>query len=280
MPELPEIEALRRELEKDLHGRKIKTVELTSLKTVPRYRTKKAFTELLEGKKVVGFERRGPFLVLRVEGGDALVLDLGAQATLQRATGRQAVTKSTQVVLTFTQGGQLRLVDPKATSELWVQPYAELAAAPELSGLGIDPLEASMSWDSFGRLLWQRHMKLKALLMDRSVIVGIGPMYSDEILFAAGLRHDRDSDKLTEQEIRRLYRAIIETMQDAVKYRTSPAGVAASKAANAGDPFDDDGSDHFKVWERDGESCRRCRHDIVKVRISGRPTYFCTACQV
>jgi formamidopyrimidine-DNA glycosylase len=280
MPELPEVEALRRELEKDLSGRKIKTVEPTSLKTLPRYRTKKAFSELLDGKKVIGLERRGPFLVMRVEGGEAVVFDLGAQASLQRATARQTVTKATQIVFTFTQGGQLRLVDPKATSEVWVLPYAELASAPELAGLGIDPLEAAMSWDSFGRLIWQRHAKLKPMLMDRSVIIGIGPVYSDEILFAAGLRHDRESDKLTEQEIRRLYRAIVETMQDAVKYRTSPAGVAAQKAANAGDPFEDDGQDHFKVWERDGESCRRCRHDIVKVRIGGRPTYFCTACQV
>src|SRR4051794_34147917 len=118
MPELPEIEALRRELEKDLSGRKIKTVEMTSLKCVPRYRTKKAFTDLIEGRKVVGLERRGPFLVMRLEGGDAMVIDLGPQASLQRATGRQAVTKSTQLVFTFTQGGQLRLVDPKANSEL------------------------------------------------------------------------------------------------------------------------------------------------------------------
>jgi formamidopyrimidine-DNA glycosylase len=280
MPELPEVEALRRELEKDLAGRKIKTVEPTSLKTLPRYRTKKAFAELLEGRKVAGLERRGPFLVMRIEGGDAVVFDLGPQASLQRTAARQAVTKSTQIVFTFTQGGQLRLVDPKAASEVWVVPHAELASTPELSGLGIDPLEAAMSWDSFGRLLWQRHAKLKQLLMDRSVIIGIGPMYSDEILFAAGLRYDRDSDKLTEQEIRRLYRAIVETMQDAVKYRTSPAGVAAQKAANAGDPFEDDGGDHYKVWERDGEACRRCRHDIVKMRINGKPTYFCTACQV
>lgn len=282
MPELPEIEALRRELEKDLAGRKIKTVELTSLKCVPRYRTKKAFTELLDGKKVTGLERRGPFLVVRLEGGDGLVVDLGLQGSLQRATGRQPVTKATQVVITFTQGGQLRLVDPKASSELWVHPYADLVNTPEMADLGVDPLEASMSWDSFGRLIWQQHMKLKPMLMDRRVLVGIGPVYSDEILFAAGLRHDRDSDKLTVQEIRRLYRAIIETMQDAVKYRTSPAGVAATKAANAGgtDPFDDDTGEHFKVWERDGESCRRCRHDITKQRVGGRPTYFCTACQV
>lgn len=280
MPELPEVEALRRELDKDLTGRKIKTVELASLKCAPRYRTKKALAGLLEGHKIVGLERRGPFLVLRIEGGDAVVVDLGPQASLQRATARQPVTKSTQIVMTFTQGGQLRLVDPKAGSNVWVVPYAELSQAPELQGLGIDPLEAAISWDSFGRLIWQRHGKLKHLLMDRSLIVGIGPVYSDEILFAAGLRHDRASDRLTEQEIRRLYRAIIETMQDAVKYRISPAGVAASRAASAGDPFEDDGADHFKVWERDGEACRRCRHHIVKARVGGRATYFCEACQV
>jgi formamidopyrimidine-DNA glycosylase len=278
MPELPEIEVLRRELEKDLATKKIKTVEVSALKPIRRYRTKKAFTDLLEGRKILGVERRGPFLVTKLDGGDALVTDLGSAGQFVRArTARQPVTKTTAVVITFTQGGQLRLVDTKGDAEMWVLPLAELPQSAEFATLGVDPLEAAMSWETFGRMIWQRHAKLKPLLMDRSMLVGIGPVYSDEILFAAGLRYDRDSDKLTEQEIRRLYRAIVETMQNAVKWRTS-AGAGASRSA--GDPFETDDSEHFKVFERDGDACRRCRRDLVKVRVGGRNTYFCGACQV
>jgi len=278
MPELPEIEILRRELEKDVSGKKVKTVDATALKPIRRYRTKKAFGGLIEGRKLTGLERRGPFLVFKIEGGDAMVADLGSAGQLVRAkTARGAAPKGTQVTFTFTQGGLLRLVDPKGDAELFVHPVAELAALPEFADLGMDPLESSISWLDFWRRIHHKNMKLKALLMDRTVLVGIGPVYSDEILFAAGLRHDRDSANLTEQEVRRFYRAIVETMHDAVKYHQS---AAAQSARTSGDPFDAEHSDHLKVYERDGESCRRCRRDIVKLRLGNRMTYFCEACQV
>lgn len=277
MAELPEIETLRRELDKELAQKKIKTVELTALKVVPRYKTKKAFTDLLEGRKILGLERKGPFLVAKLDGGDALMLDLGTGGQLVRAkSAKQAVSKGTQVVVSFTQGGQLRIVDAANEAELWVMPYAEIAAAPELAGLGIDPLDAAMSWEQFGRLLYQRADKLKTLLTDRSFIVGIGPAYCDEILFGAGLRHDRESNQLTGQEVRRLYRSVIEIMQDAVKFRGSNHAAKAS----SGDPFDEEGGEHFKVWERDGESCRRCRRVLKKAKSGSRVIYFCDACQV
>ncbi len=278
MPELPEIEILRRELEKDVSGKKIKTVEAAALKPIRRYKTKKLFTELLDGKKLLGLERRGPYLVAKIEGGDALVLDLGSAGQLVRAkTARTAAPKGTQVTFTFTQGGLLRLVDPKGDAELWVAPLADLPTLPEFAELGIDPLESSISWADFARIIYHRHQKLKPLLMDRTVLAGIGPVYSDEILFAAGLRHDRESDKLTEQEIRRFYRAIVETMHDAVKYHNS---AAAQSARTSGDPFDEEHSDHLKVYERDGDTCRRCRREIVKSRLGNRMTYYCEACQV
>jgi formamidopyrimidine-DNA glycosylase len=278
MPELPEIETLRRELEKDVSGKKIKTVEVAALKPIRRYKAKKQFTALLEGRKITGLERRGPYLVFKIEGGDAMVADLGLAGQLVRTKStRGAPPKGTQITITFTQGGVLRLVDAKGDAEVFVHPLAELAALAEFADLGIDPLESSMSWLDFWRLIHHRNAKLKTLLMDRTVLCGIGPVYSDEILFAAGLRHDRESDRLTEQEVRRFYRAIVETMHDAVKYHQS---AAAQSNRTSGDPFDEEHSEHLKVYERDGDTCRRCRRDIVKARIGNRMTYFCDACQV
>ncbi|HEX4489782.1 MAG TPA: DNA-formamidopyrimidine glycosylase family protein [Acidimicrobiia bacterium] len=280
MPELPEIEVLRRDLERDLVGRKIKSVEVDGLKPIRRHRTKKAFTGLLDGHKITGVERRGRYLLIRLDGPDVLLVDLGPTGSLVRAkTARTAVTKGTHVVITFTQGGQLRYSDPKVTGEMFVTPLEGIAdEVSEIAAKGLDPLEASISWIDFGRLIAGRHAKLKALLMDASVLTGIGPVYSDEILFAAGLRWDRESDSLTDQEIRRLYRAIVETVQEAVKY-------AGSRAANNSDG---DGVDHtgsgenhrFKVYEREGEACRRCRRPLVKLRVGNRPVFFCEACQV
>jgi formamidopyrimidine-DNA glycosylase len=110
--------------------------------------------------------------------------------------------------------------------------------------------------------------------MDSAVITGIGPVYSDEILFAAGLRWDRESDSLTDQEVRRLYRAIVETVQEAVKYAGSRGDDNGIDHSASGEPH------HFKVYEREGEACRRCRRPLVKLRVSNRPVFFCQACQV
>jgi formamidopyrimidine-DNA glycosylase len=113
--------------------------------------------------------------------------------------------------------------------------------------------------------------------MDQKFLAGIGNIYSDEILFGAGLRWDRMSDSLSSQEIRRLYRAMIETLQDAVKYRGS--SLADEQYV---DLFGKPGEyqTHHKVYAREGEACRRCRHVIVRERVGGRSTFFCGACQV
>jgi formamidopyrimidine-DNA glycosylase len=96
---------------------------------------------------------------------------------------------------------------------MFVSPFDGLDQdVEELAHLGIDPLESAMSWDYFGELVAQRHAKLKPMLMDQKFLAGIGNIYSDEILHNAGLRWDRMSDSLSPEEVRRLYRALIETL--------------------------------------------------------------------
>ena len=109
----------------------------------------------------------------------------------------------------------------------------ELETVPELVHLGFDPLEEVMSWARFGQLLADRHTQLKTLLMDQKFVAGIGNIYSDEILFAAGLRYDRGSDSLSAQEIRRLYRAMVETLSEAVKYRGRPWPTSSTVTSSA-----------------------------------------------
>jgi len=279
MPELPEVEVLRRDLEREVVGRRVKAVDATGMGVLGHYRNRKQFTSLVEGKKVTAVERRGTYLLLLLDGEAALVVDLGPSGRVLRAKStRTAMPKGAQVVLTFTQGGQLRFVDPEATSDLRVVALDELETEVEgLANLGIDPLETPMSWGSFGRLVAARRVRLKQLLMDQQFIAGIGDVYSDEILFEAGLRGDRSSDSLTDQEIRRLYRAIVETLQDAVKHRgsTLPDDDYVDLFGEPGDY-----QHHHKVYEQEGEACRRCRHPIVRRRYSNRSTYFCEACQV
>jgi len=279
MPELPEVEVMRRDLEREVVGKKIKSVEVTGTRSVRRHRNRKEFIDVLGGRKIVAVQRRGKYLVIKLDGTDALVVHLGMSGQLLRAkTAREKAPKHTHVVITFTQGGLLRFVDPRTFGEMFVTAYDDIdQQVEELAHLGIDPLETALSWDLFGRMLAERKTKLKPLLMDQKFIAGIGNVYSDEILFEAGLKWERQSDSLSQQEVRRLYRAISETLQGAVKYR-------GSSLADEGyvDLFGKPGEyqEHHQVYGREGQACVRCRRPIQRARYSNRSTFYCDACQV
>ncbi len=279
MPELPEVEVVRRDLEREVVGKKIKSVEVTGMRTIRRYRQRKPFISALEGRKITGVERRGKYLIVKLDDSNALVVHLGMSGQLLRAkTAREATPKHTHVTIVFTQGGQLRFVDPRTFGEMFVTPLEGIEQeVDELAHLGLDPLETALSWDYFGELVAQRHAKLKPALMDQKFIAGIGNIYSDEILFTAGLRWDRMSDSLSPEEVRRLYRSVVETLQDAVKYRGS--SLADEQYV---DLFGNKGEYqlHHKVYAREGDPCRRCRQPIVREKAGGRSTFFCAACQV
>ena len=182
------------------------------------------------------------------------------------------------VVRELLQHGQLRYVDPRKFGEMFVTTPDELTKEiPELAELGVDPVEEPMSWTTFGEMLMSRKMKLKAFLMDQKILAGIGNIYSDEILFAAGLRYDRMTPSLSSQEIRRLYRGVVETLHDAIKYGGST--LADEGYVNLhGDPGEY--QEHHQVYARDKEACRRCRMPLTKAKFGGRSTYYCEQCQV
>lgn len=279
MPELPEVEVMRRDLEKEVVGKKIKTVEVSGNRSIRRHKQKKEFITALEGHKIVSVARRGKYLVFRLDGPEALIVHLGMSGQLLRAkSAREKAPKHTHVVITFTQGGLVRFVDPRTFGEMFVAPFDDLEQhVEELAHLGLDPLETALSWELFGRMLAERRSRLKALLMDQKFIAGIGNIYSDEILFQAGLRWDRMSDSLSQQEVRRLYRAIVETLQEAVKHRGSSLADEQYR-----DLFGQLGEyqHHHQVYDREGEPCARCRRPLVRARFSNRSTFYCEACQV
>ncbi len=277
MPELPEVETLRRDLDREVVGKKIKTAEVVGRAGVTRL-PKKQFISRLEGTKVTGGERRGLMLTLKLDSGDLLVFDLHEGGQLLRTSAREPVVKGTRVVITFTQGGQLRAIDAGGGLDVWVTTPDELLTdAPALAELGLDPLDEPISWTTFGQLLLRRRAKLKAILTDPTAVAGLGPVYSDEILHAAGLRHDRVSDGLSSQEMRRLYRALVETLHEAAKHRGSTLA-DGNYHDLAGKPGDYQGE--LKVYERDGLACKRCRAVVTKARLGGRSIYFCPECQV
>jgi formamidopyrimidine-DNA glycosylase len=277
MHELPEIELLRRELEREVGERKVRSVEVPAPGLLQGV-TKKALVADLEGRKGTGAVRRGMLVGLDFDGTHELLLSLGERGQLARNKEKDPTEKGTALIITYTQGGQLRLVDPaKGTTVEWL-PIPDVAAAhPELAELGFDAVDEPISWTTFGEALLRRNGKLKGILMDPTFLVGIGPMYSDEILFHAGLRYDRTPQSLATSEIRRLYRAVVETMHDAVKYggtTLDPDGWVSLNGQPGGYQA------HLAVYRRAGEMSPRARGPIVKARFGNITTYFCEQTQV
>jgi formamidopyrimidine-DNA glycosylase len=278
--ELPEVEVVKRDLEKDVVGRRIREADVrpqrNAMRVIRRHARRKEFSDRLAGKKIARVDRKGKYVLMYLDGGDVLVVHFGMTGQLLRGNKRQALPPHTHVVLEFMQGGDLRFVDPRTFGEMFVTGVDELGKVKELDHIAIDPLEDTFTWQQFSAELARRATKLKPLLMDQKFISGLGNIYSDEVLFAAGLRWDRMSDTLSSQEVRRLYRALREVVQEAIRFR----GTTLEDEAYV-DLYGKPGefAAELKVYGRRGLPCRRCRTPIEAVKISGRNSYYCPQCQ-
>jgi formamidopyrimidine-DNA glycosylase len=281
VPELPEVEVIRRDLEKEILSLRIRTAEVRNTKNamriIRRHRRRKDFEDALAGRKITRVDRRGKYLLLHLDNGTILVAHLGMSGQLILSAASLPMENHTHVVLDFTVGDQLRYIDPRSFGEMFVATPTEVGQIAELQKLGLDPLEQPLTWQYFSETLLLRRTKLKSLLMDQRFISGIGNIYSDEILFAAGLRHDRPSETLAPSEVRRLYRAIQDILQESIRYRgTSTEDEQYRDLYGATGEF----QQFLKVYQREGQACRRCRTPIERARWSNRSTYYCPQCQV
>ncbi len=299
MPELPEVETVRSVLAREIVGKKIKSVAVTNGRAVRRHKTAKEFRECVEGRTVKTVSRLGKYLIVTFDDATRLVAHLGMSGQLLRAKNvKDPKPKHTHVVFTFTQGGELRFVDPRTFGEMFVSmplldgqvaeisKFARLsiggeglsirAAVPELAHLGIDFLEDQLGWDRFAAILRSRTTPLKAVLTDQDIIAGLGNIYADETLYNAGVLYDRSAESLSTIEIRRLHRAITEILADAIKHHGSTLD---DEQFVDPDGRPGDYQQFHQVYNREGQPCGQCRAPILRVIVRGRSTFYCEKCQ-
>jgi formamidopyrimidine-DNA glycosylase len=280
VPELPEVETLRHDLDKEVAGRKVKAVEVRAARVVRRHRNRPEFADRLVGRKLATTVRLGSLLLVGLDGGPettALVVDLGPTGRLLKQRSAAPTDRQTDAVVSFTVGGDLRVLDLGEDGELYLAAQAEVEELADRWRGPIDPLADALAWQALGARLGARPERLRTLLTDPSFVAGIGPVYADEILWAGGLRWDRDSDSLTAQEVRRLHRAIQEVIQEAVRLRGVSVGETPwlDLHGNKGE-FEP----QLSVYLREGQPCRRCRTPLVHDAIEGgQTTYYCPKCQ-
>jgi formamidopyrimidine-DNA glycosylase len=271
LPELPEVETVRRDLAGALAGAVVAKVEATGARSIRRYADAAPFASALEGAQLETFGRWGKYLLIGLDTGRVLVAHL-------RMSGQLLIADSpapprpphTHVVLDFEDGRQLRFVDPRTFGELFVT----TPDLPELAGLGVDAL--ALDLPTFRDLLRSRRARLKPLLLDQRVVAGIGNIYSDEILWTARLRWYRPADRLRPVEVARLHAAIGSVLTTAVELRGSSLG-DAQYVDLLGRPGGY--QERHAVYGREGQPCLRCGHVVERAVVAQRSHFWCRGCQ-
>jgi formamidopyrimidine-DNA glycosylase len=272
MPELPEVETIARKLRHTIAGRRIAGVRLSGKalrRPVPGH-----FAARLEGRTVTAVHRRGKYLIIEMEPRAFWLIHLGMSGRLFHAVLPAGEAMHTHATICFAGGGELRYCDPRRFGLMDVYEIAALESLPELQRLGCDPLSSSFDGGRLWPRLVQSRRELKAFLLDQTKIAGVGNIYASEALFRARLHPARRCNTLTRREAAALARAIRGVLQTAIDHH----GTSFSDFVDSdGEPGEH--QDYLRVFQREGEKCRRCRTLIRRLRQSNRSTYFCPRCQ-
>jgi formamidopyrimidine-DNA glycosylase len=279
MPELPEVETVRRGLQAQVAGRRIERVEVGRERVVRRT-SRQALIDGLTGATILSVGRRGKYLLCPLDTGDEVMMHLRMSGRLLVAAAGEARPPHTHVVmhLSGSPAQELWFIDPRTFGEVVVFDPAHVAEQlPEVARLGIDPIADGLSRAQLAALLRGRSRQIKALLLDQHVIAGIGNIYCDESLHLAGVRHDRLSDRVTPREVTKLHAAILQVLGDAIEAGGSTlADTQYVGVDGVGGWF----QLHHRVYDRAGQRCLTCgTANIVRVTFGGRGTHFCPRCQ-
>jgi formamidopyrimidine-DNA glycosylase len=276
MPELPEVETLARGLQREVAGRTIATITFAKTDFIddPAIVEKE-----LPGRRILAVERYGKFMLLRLsahretgESSDesALLVHLGMTGILTPQAASEPQKKHTHVVMLLDDGRELRYVDPRRFGRMAYLTGETLSA--ELVRFGVDPLDVTLA--EFTKRIRERHARIKALLLDQTVLRGVGNIYADESLWKANIHPAQLGARLQDEQLKKLYKALQAILHKAILLHGS----------SISDFLDADGQpgeyqQHHRVYGREGKACSRCKMVIRRAIVAGRSSYYCPKCQ-
>ncbi len=277
MPELPEVEVLRRSLERILPGETIAAVEVHS----PKLREELDRDSLLglAGRRIERLKRRAKYLLVELAGDAAqpavtLVIHLGMSGSFTVAPAGAERAPHEHLTLHLGSGQRLRLIDPRRFGLAFVAPTAALESDRRMAHLGIEPLEEGFAGKYLDGRRKGRKGPVKLFLMDGEVVVGVGNIYASESLWQAGVHPRRPVSRISAATWERLATAVRDTLGKAIEQGGTTLADFKDGEGNSG---------YFQVslavYDREGEDCPRCGKAIARLVQGGRSTYYCTGCQ-
>lgn len=284
MPELPEVETVRRGLAPAMEGARFRRVEMR--RPDLRFPLPQDFVERLTGARVERLERRGKYLVATLSTGEALVMHLGMSGRFtirgERSAGdfyhaEDADPRHDHILFEMQRGrGSTGIVfnDPRRFGFMDLEPADKLAHSRHFAGMGPEPLEEAFTAEAFNRALRGRSAPVKAALLDQGVVAGIGNIYASEALFRAGISPRRLARSVAGAKGARLHAAVVEVLREAIE-----AGGSSLRDFAASDGALGYFQHRFKVYDREGKPCPACGGPVRRLVQSGRSTFYCGHCQ-
>ncbi len=272
MPELPEVETVARGLQREIAGRRVVSVTLgkTDFMDNPG-----EIERLLPGAMIRGVERYGKFMLLRLQAAEAgeeaaLLVHLGMTGAMMPKAVGEPQAKHTHLVALLDDGRELRYVDPRRFGRMALLRGEGLRK--ELVRFGADPLEVTL--EEFRRWIRERRARIKALLLDQSVLRGVGNIYADESLWKARIHPAQLGARIQPKQAETLYRSLQGILQRAIALRGSTISDFQDAEGAPGEY-----QLHHRVYGREGKACPRCKTAIRRIVVAGRSSYFCPNCQ-
>lgn len=280
MPELPEVETIKRGLLPRLRGKIIRRIVLSpdpkGSRVLRRYPSERRFVRKVTGRKIVTLRRRAKYLLFDLDSGEILIVHLGMSGQLLLRPARSTPPAHTRLIMEISGAGRLYFVDPRKFGEVYLFSKAEREPRVNPFTLGPEPLGRRFTPEVLAEHLKKRRAAIKTVLLDQKAIAGLGNIYTDEALFRARIHPRKRSEDLTGREIERLFQSIRDVLREAIRlHGTSAADRQYVDSEGALGKF----QTRLNVYQRKGECCPSCQTVIETMKIGGRTAHFCPRCQ-
>lgn len=272
MPELPEVETVRRGLTKLVEGSTIKSVDVLYPKMVNL--PPKDFENALKGKKIDRIDRRGKYLLIRLSDHLTIVSHLRMEGKYDVELDGAPLDKHTHVVFHLTDGRELRYNDTRKFGRMNLVDTGTEMSVAGLKTIGPEPTEQALTLDYITAIFKKSRKVIKPFLLDQSNIAGLGNIYADEVLWLSKINPKQPVNSLKPAQIKRLRKNIITEIQMAIDGHGTTVHSYSTAYGEAGN-F----QNHLNVYGRQGEPCPRCGTKIVKIKLAQRGTHYCPKCQ-
>lgn len=273
MPELPEVETIKRVLEPQLQGLSITEI-IVKHPDVIAWPGKDEFRELLTGQTICGMERRGKFLMIRTEHGPLVILHLRMTGCLLLTPAEFPEEKHTHLIFRLHNNLQLRFSDTRRFGRFWLLRKDETDSYSGISKLGVEPFDKALTAEYLAEHWGKRKKAVKECLLEQGGIAGIGNIYSNEILFRTGIHPARPASSLSLKEWECLAAAVPQCLSYFIeKNKISPEEYLETKGRDyRNTPF-------LQVYGKAGKPCPKCGSVFCRTVIGGRSSVFCPVCQ-